>query len=170
MLKVREFLPDEWQTYRELRLRSLEESPDAFGRTLAEEDSRPDSEWVERLRSGCDSETDLPLIAEIRDQPIGLVWGRFPDSEEREKAHLFQMWVDPNFRCRGAGSTLLKLVIEWAAEMGASLLCLGVTCGSPALRLYARAGFEPAGDPSPMRTGSSLMGQPMQLRLNRNAD
>jgi len=35
MLKVREFLPDEWQTYRALRLRSLAESPDAFGSTLA---------------------------------------------------------------------------------------------------------------------------------------
>ena len=169
MLNVRKFLPTEWQTYRELRLRSLADSPDAFGSTLAAEGSRPDSEWMARLRSGCDSETDLPLIAELNGRPIGLAWGRFPNPDEREKAHLFQMWVDPDFRCRGAGSTLLKLVVEWAAQMGASLLLLGVTCGSPAVRLYARAGFEPAGDPGPMRADSSLLGQPMQLRLKRNA-
>ena len=167
MLKVREFLPYEWRTYRELRLRSLADSPDAFGSTFASEGSRPDSEWIERLRSGCDAETDLPLIAEWGSQPIGLAWGRFPDPDEREKAHLFQMWVDPDFRCRGAGSTLLKRVVEWATEMSASFLLLGVTCGSPAVRLYARAGFEAAGGPSPMREDSSVMGQPMQLRLKR---
>lgn len=162
-------MPDEWQIYRELRLRSLAESPDAFGSTLAAESSRADREWIERLRSGCDSETDLPLIAVSNSQPIGLAWGRFPNPDDREKAHLFQMWVDPDFRGRGAGSALLRGVIEWAAEMGASFLLLGVTCGSPAVRLYARAGFEPAGDPGPLRAGSSLLGQPMQLRLARKA-
>ena len=169
MLTVRDFFPSEWQAYRELRLRSLAESPDAFGSTLAAEDSRSDSEWIERLQSGCESETDLPLIAEFKNQPVGLAWGRFPNPDEREQAHLFQMWVDPDFRCRGAGSTLLGRVVEWAAELGASFLVLGVTCGSPAVRLYVRAGFEPAGDPSPLRPGSSLLGQPMHLRLNRNA-
>ena len=169
MLKVREFLPDEWRTYRRLRLRSLAESPDAFGSTLAAEGSRSDSEWIERLRSGCHSETDLPLVAELKGQPIGLAWGRFPNPAARDKAHLFQMWVDPDFRRRGAGSALLKRVVEWATEMGASLLLLGVTCGSPAVRMYAREGFEPVGDPSPLRADSCLLGQAMHLRLNRDA-
>ena len=169
MLRVRKFLPDEWQTYRELRLKSLAESPDAFGSTLAAEDCRPDGEWIERLRLGCESGTDIPLVAESQDKPIGLAWGRFANPDQRERAHLYQMWVDPGFRCCGVGSSLLNHVIEWASKLGVAYLVLAVTCGSPATRLYARAGFEPVGDPSLLREGSSLLGQEMQLQLNRAA-
>ena len=34
---IRTFSPGEWRAYRDLRLRALTDSPDAFGRTLAEE-------------------------------------------------------------------------------------------------------------------------------------
>ena len=166
---VRQFSAGEWHTYRELRLRSLAKSPDAFGRTLAEEAVRSDVEWAERLASGCQSETDLPLVAEVDGRPIGLAWGRFPDSSERDRVYLFQMWVDPDFRCLGAGSALLEAVAKWAADLGALYLVLGVTCETPAMRLYEKLGFEPVGEPTPLRPGSSLLGQRMQLRLRGRA-
>jgi hypothetical protein len=34
--KIRRFAAHEWQSYKNLRLRALADSPDAFGRTLAE--------------------------------------------------------------------------------------------------------------------------------------
>jgi GNAT superfamily N-acetyltransferase len=169
MSTVRKFSADEWHTYRELRFRSLAESPNAFGRTLAEEEVRSDVEWAERLAAGCQSETDLPLVAEVDGRPIGLAWGRFPDSSERDRVFLFQMWVDPDFRCLGTGSTLLETIAKWAADLGALYLVLGVTCETPAMRLYKKLGFEPVGEPTPLRRGSSLLGQPMQLRLRGGA-
>jgi GNAT superfamily N-acetyltransferase len=151
--------------YRELRLRSLADAPDAFGRTLAEEETRSDDEWAERLRSGCESGTDLPLLAEMDSLPVGLAWGRFSDSANRQRANLFQMWVDPRFRRRGVARALLDTVIDWARDAGADYLMLGVTCDTPAMRLYENRGFIPDGERNALREGSALFGQPMRLRL-----
>ncbi len=42
-LIVRTFAPHEWPTYKDLRLRALADSPDAFGSTLAAEQGRTDA-------------------------------------------------------------------------------------------------------------------------------
>jgi GNAT superfamily N-acetyltransferase len=162
---IRPLTRDEWRTYRDIRLRSLADSPDAFGGTLAKEATRSDDEWAERLRSGCESGTDLPLIAEFESRAVGLAWGRFPNPTDRRNAYLFQMWVDPEFRRHGVGRRLLRAVIDWARQSEAHYLNLGVTCDTPAMRLYEREGLAPAGERSPLREGSPLFGQPMQLRL-----
>ena len=59
--RIRQLAPHEWETYKVLRLRSLADSPDAFGRTLAEEQERSDTEWSNRIASGATSNIDLPL-------------------------------------------------------------------------------------------------------------
>jgi GNAT superfamily N-acetyltransferase len=163
--KIRTFAPHEWDTYRDLRLRALADSPDAFGRTLAEEQNRSDVEWSSRLASATGSDWDLPLVAEINGEPIGLAWGRI-DRANPAVANLYQMWVAPSHRRRGAGQMLLAAVIIWAREQKAHYLDLGVTYrDSPAMRLYTRAGFQPVGQPSPFRPGSGLLGQSMRLTL-----
>jgi ribosomal protein S18 acetylase RimI-like enzyme len=166
---VRGFLPHEWRTYRDLRLRALADSPDAFSRMLAEEKDRPDIEWASRLTAGADTRWNLPLVAEIGAEPIGLAWGRIEPSEP-EGAHLYQMWVDPRFRRLGAGQMLLQAVIDWARDADVRYLVLGVTCGdSAARRLYSRAGFKPVGEPEPLRPGSTLLSQSMRLGLRGDA-
>ena len=162
---VRPFLPHEWRMYRDLRLRALEDSPDAFGMTLAEERDRSDAEWSTRLAAGGDPRWNLPVVAEVDGEPIGLAWGRIEPSTP-ELANLYQMWVDPKYRNLGAGRMLLEAVIDWARDANVRYLALGVTCGdSAAARLYARAGFQPVGEPEPLRPGSSLLMQPMRLEL-----
>lgn len=163
--EVRIFAPHEWGTYRDLRLRALAEAPDAFGSTLAAEQNRPDDEWLRRLTAGADARTNLPLVAEVRGEPIGLAWGRI-EASDPEVAALYQMWVAPSHRGLGAGRLLLEAVIAWARDQNASYLDLGVTCGDrPARRLYERAGFKPKGEPQPLRPGSTLLVQPMRLEL-----
>ena len=167
--KVRKFAPQEWQTYRDLRLRALAESPDAFGSTLAAEGDRSDANWSKRLVSGADSNWDLPLLAEVDIEPIGLAWGRI-EKTSPAVANLYQMWVAPTHRCLGAGKMLLEAVVVWARARDVNCLDLGVTFrNSPAMRLYTRAGFQPVGEPQPMRQGSELLGQPMRLVLSSNA-
>ncbi|MDQ3397806.1 MAG: GNAT family N-acetyltransferase [Deinococcota bacterium] len=108
-------------------------------------------------------------MAEVDGEPIGLAWGRIEESNP-EVANLYQMWVAPSHRRLGAGQMLLEAVIAWAKARDACYLDLGVTCGdSLARRLYARAGFEPVGEPQPLRLGSELMGQPMRLKLRSSA-
>jgi GNAT superfamily N-acetyltransferase len=164
---VRSLARDEWRTYRDLRLRSLEDSPDAFGRTLSEERARPDEHWSSRLASV--SAADLPLVAEVNGEPVGLAWGRIEPSTP-DTAHLYQMWVAPNHRGLGAGQLLLGAVIRWATAARVGWIALGVTCGdTAAMRLYARAGFRPVGEPAPLRPGSSLLAQSMRLELRPGA-
>jgi GNAT superfamily N-acetyltransferase len=167
--KIRTFAPHEWGTYRDLRLRALADSPDAFGSTLAEEQDRSDAEWSRRLALGADSRSHLPLVAEVHGEPIGLAWGRIETSDP-DVVTLYQMWVTPSHRGLGAGRMLLEAVIAWARARNASSLDLGVTCGdSPARRLYERVGFKPMGEPQPLRPGSKLLGQPMRLTLRSRA-
>ena len=162
---IRSFASHEWNSYKKLRLGALADSPDAFGGTLDQEKDRSDSEWSNRLASGVASRSDLPLVAEVGREPIGLAWGRIEISS-LDVAHLYQMWVAPSYRRLGVGRMLLEAVIAWAKAANACYLALGVTCGdSPAMRLYVRAGFEPVGDPEPLRPGSELLAQPMRLTL-----
>lgn len=167
---VRAFSADEWRGYRDLRLRALADSPDAFGSTLAEETSRLDAEWARRFASSADSRVSLPLVAEGRGERIGLAWGRI-DTSDPDVAALYQMWVAPSHRGMGVEQMFLEAVIAWARARNASSLDLGVTCGdSPARRLYERAGFKPMGEPQPLRPGSKLLAQRMRLALRTAAE
>ena len=155
----------EWRTYRELRLRALAESPDAFGSTLEAESGRPDAEWARRLEIGASAARELPLVARLGDEAIGIAWGRAQQGAP-DVAHLFQVWVAPEHRGCGAGRMLLEAAVTWARTIGAQHLALDVTCGdTAAVRLYARAGFRAVGDPEPLRPGSPVMVQPMRLPL-----
>ena len=167
---IRQFAPHEWETYKVLRLRSLADSPDAFGRTLAEEQERSDTEWSNRIASSAPSNIDLPLVAEVDDQAIGLAWGRIEKSNP-DVATLYQMWVAPKHRRHGLGQSLLETIITWSRDKNANYLELGVTFyDSPAMRLYKRAGFEPVGNPRQFRQGSDLLGQKMRLKLRSNPE
>lgn len=167
-LSVREFTPDEWPLYRELRLRALRDAPDAFGSTHAHEAEREEEDWKSRLARGATSAHDLPLVAEVDRQPVGLAWARI-DALDQTVAHLFQVWVAPTHRHLGVAHALLHAAIAWARAAHAQRLVLDVTCGNtPAERMYRRAGFVSMGDPQPLRPGSALLSQSMQLELDRN--
>src|SRR4030067_246818 len=92
---IRPFESHEWRTYKDLRLRALADSPDAFGSTLAAEQDSSDLDWSSRLASGAGSGLDLPLVAEVDGEPVGLAWGRI-DRSDPGLAYLYQRWVAPH--------------------------------------------------------------------------
>lgn len=162
--KIRTMSIEDWQTYKNLRLRALADSPDAFGSTLEREEKRSNTAWKKRLISD-DKSWNLPLFAEVAQEPVGLAWGRI-ERAMPEIANLYQMWVAPAHRGLGLGQFLLDTVIAWAKEKNASYLELGVTLrDSPAMRLYTHSGFQPIGEPESLRPGSTIMGQTMRLDL-----
>ncbi|MQA92201.1 MAG: GNAT family N-acetyltransferase [Gemmatimonas sp.] len=165
MPTIRRLAADEWCGYREIRLRALTDSPDAFGSTLAVERVRPDAHWSERLSTGVASDWNYPLVAVVAGELVGVVWGRI-DPDIPQTAHIYQMWVEPRCRGMGIGSMLLREVVAWARKAGAKRAVLSVTCGdTPARRLYDRVGFAPVDDPKPIRAGSALLSQTMTLTL-----
>src|SRR5687767_8625053 len=150
---VRKFDSSEWPIYRDLRLRSLADSPNAFGSTLAAEQNLTSEEWTARLATGASSSLDLPLIALGHGKPAGLAWAKV-DGTDTSLINIYQMWVAPEFRGRGLGSLLLGAAIGWARSRNAHAIHLMVTCGdTPAMRLYNREGFTPIGATEALRPG-----------------
>ncbi len=154
--------PDDWQAFKTLRLSGLKESPDAFGSTYEQALKNDDAHWQNRLKT-VNPREDLPLFACAGDRPIGLAWGKIFEPGE---AHLFQMYVAPEFRGKGAGAQLLQAAIDWARGQGCVHLLLSVTIDdSPAWHMYKRAGFTASGPPEPLREGSTIQAQPLELTL-----
>ena len=125
---------------RELRLRALQDSPDAFGSTYEETATRPESSWVQQLR-------DLPtFVAVVDGHDVGMVRG---GSAGHDTAELISMWVAPEARRMGVGIALIDEVIAWAKSAGFTRIQLDVAeVNTPANALYERAGFLPSGNRS----------------------
>jgi GNAT superfamily N-acetyltransferase len=160
---IRNFTPDAWPLYRTLRLRALEDAPDAFGSTLAAESTRPPEEWAARMARAATSGIDYPLVAHVAGQPVGLAWAKV-DADDPALVNLFQMWVAPEARGQGVAAGLLAEAVRWAGARGATAMQLGVNCANNgAVRLYTRAGFVATGWQEPMRPGSDQIEQRMRL-------
>jgi ribosomal protein S18 acetylase RimI-like enzyme len=167
-IRIRRFTPREWPAYRALRLRSLADAPNAFGSSLALEESWAQELWMARLMAADVSGRDCPLVAESGGPDsamLGLLWAKC-DTDDAGIVNLFQMWVAPEARGRGAASALVDEAVTWARAIGARLVRLGVVVDNQdAIRLYEHKGFRNGGEPAPIRPGSALLEQTMQLAL-----
>jgi len=130
---------------RDVRLRALLDSPDAFGRTHAESADLPEDDW--RERAGGPSPT-LVVLEEGR----GVAMGGVVVHDGR--ASVWGMWTDPADRGRGHGTRVLDALLAWADERGLAV-DLEVTEGNPAAQaLYVSRGFIATGARRPLRPGS----------------
>jgi GNAT superfamily N-acetyltransferase len=164
-VRIRRFTPREWPAYRALRLRSLLDAPDAFGSSYTAEEAWAHELWMARLTAAEVSGRDCPLLAESGEIMLGLLWAKC-DAADAGIVNLFQMWVAPEARGRGVASALLDEAVSWARSIGARTVQLGVVCSNQAaLQLYLGKGFSKAGEPAPIRPGSALLEQTMQLQL-----
>ena len=144
MTEVRRAGPDDWEAWRDLRLRSLADSPDAFGSTLDREQAFTREDWLDRLRS-------LAVLAFVDGVPVGLGSG----FRIREGwVQVVAMWVEPAYRGRGLSRRILDLVVEGARAEGRRA-ALEVNVANPVARAaYLAYGFVPTGERGPLREGS----------------
>ena len=164
-MRIRELERHEWALFRELRLRALAESPDAFARTLAEALAEDDAYWVRLTESVTTPAGQVMLVAEVEDRAAGLAFGLF-DKERAKTGHVGGMWVEPAARGRGAGQALLESAIAWARVRGLERLELWVTeSNAAAIRMYERAGFSDTGRRDALPSHPSLRTIQMSLDL-----
>jgi GNAT superfamily N-acetyltransferase len=136
---IRRIKANEWQLLRELRLRSLLDSPEAFGQTHANAIAIPDSEWQQNARGASRGDSRTWLIAQLEGVDVGLVQARrrVPDD-----CLLFSMWVAPEARRAGVGRMLIDAVGDWAATWGGRRIVLWVVgANEGAHRFYVDIGF-----------------------------
>lgn len=131
----------DWKRVRTLRLRALQDTPDAFASTFEEEERFEPEAWRERLASA----DAVTFFASIDGRDVGMATGAKYRGKENA-AGLFGMWVAAESRRAGVGALLVEAVIDWARRGPYDRLLLDVSDGNePAIALYARMGFEPTG-------------------------
>jgi GNAT superfamily N-acetyltransferase len=143
---VRRVRPGDAERLREVRLRALVDSPDAFGQTLEAAREQPLSEWEATTRQASSGDRRAWFVAERMSdnggpsEVVGVVLGRRRPPDE---LMVFSMWVDPSERRQGVGRALIDAVERWATTWGATSTVLWVfATNEPAMRFYVRLGFE----------------------------
>jgi GNAT superfamily N-acetyltransferase len=144
-ISVRRLGPDDWHTWRAVRLAALADAPHAFASSLAKEQRYDEADWRDWMRP----DRGLKAVVDVQPEPAGLIGAWLP--EDRQGAvELFSMWVAPSWRGRGVGDLLVSEVLEWARERRHERVELWVVDGNPiAERLYLRHGFRPTEEYQP---------------------
>ena len=137
-----------WAELRALRLRALQEEPQAFAQSYEDARAAPDELWQERLREAIDG-TSWLVCARRDGQLVGMV-GAFQSDEDRaqHRATVFGTYVEAAARGAGIGQRLLAALLARLAATGA---VRGVhltvnTEQAAAVRLYQAAGFRIVGE------------------------
>ncbi len=147
----------DWETYRDLRLAMLEETPDAFWTTHAEAVGRSEHQWRARAAEGVTvfAEGDGGIVG-----TLGLL-----DSDDT--IQVIAVYVVPEARGSGVGEALLGFARSEARRRGVDRLVLDVTSNNhPAIALYRRMGFELTGATMRHPRRDDLIERRMQLRLD----
>lgn len=161
MADVRWVGPDEWELVREVRLRALADTPEAFGSTYQREIAFAPADWQARFASSA------TFLAVETGRPVGLVSVLHPDEPTgRSVRQIVSMWIAPEQRGTGVASALVDAVRDWAKRDGAGELRLWIADGNDrGRRFYERMGFVLTGHRQPLRPGSELEQAEMCLPL-----
>lgn len=155
-LTVRPAGPEDWRTWRDLRLRALRDSPSAFGSTYEREAAFDEAAWRDRLL-GRDGVT---VLAWHSDRAVGM-GGGYQDLPGF--LHVVAMWTDPAHRGYGVGGAVLSAIETWALVRGLRLHLDVNTANAGARALYERCGYVATGEVRPLREGSSETAERMVL-------
>ncbi|MFI6232962.1 GNAT family N-acetyltransferase [Micromonospora sp. NPDC050784] len=159
MIEIRVLTPDDWPTWRELRLAALTEAPGAFGSRLA--DWQGDGDREQRWRDRLSIPGSHNLVAVLDGRPVGMSSGT--PTADPLTMDLISMWVHPDARGKGVADRLVDEVAQWARERGASQLRLNVRVDNArAKALYHRAGFTLSDEPDSLTPdGEQVMLRPL---------
>jgi GNAT superfamily N-acetyltransferase len=145
-MEIRLLTGTDGNAYRYLRLRALQEHPEAFGASFEEEEHLTSEQFAQQLQEG--PPNTLYFGAFLENRLVGmLLLQRYIRSKVRHKAMLSGMYVVPEARGQQIGRALLAAVLAHARTLeGLEDLTLAVTVGNDAARqLYLAAGFTPYG-------------------------
>jgi GNAT superfamily N-acetyltransferase len=157
--RIRAGTSDDWPAYRDIRLRMLQEAPDAYGSSYAREAGFSESTWRERA-----AHLMVVLAVNQNEEIVGTATGLAAADGTVE---VVAMYVVPDARGQGCAGQLLDAVAAAARQRGAHRLVLLVTRGNRAARrCYTRYGFRPTGRAWPMERNPELTEVELALALD----
>lgn len=166
-ITVRRLSADEWATYKDVRLRALQESPDAFVADYDSEAAEPDTFWQDRM------ERSTRYLAEIDRDTVGVVSVRPSDDIIEHSAELFGLWVTPKMRGEGVAARLVITASDDVSAEGLRQLVYWVsTDNGRAVAFASSFGFRPTEYRRPVRVKGEVEDEEeiaMTLPLNTHS-
>jgi RimJ/RimL family protein N-acetyltransferase len=151
-VELRRVQAGDWQELRQVRLRALADAPDAFASTLEREAAFPENIWRQRAEGGPASATFI-----VVEDGIGVGMAAVIAEPDPGRMQLVGMWVDPRHRRRGIAQALIGQAVRWSRDHQAhELLAWVAEPNAAAGKLYARAGFRPAGARQPLPSNPAV--------------
>jgi GNAT superfamily N-acetyltransferase len=134
---IRQVETADWELMRDVRLRALDEAPEAFLQTLADAQLFPEEHWRDRATPKDVQATFVVDRAGVFD---GIVTGFV--AEDPSTVYLVGMWVTPVLRGTDTARDLVARLAEWARARGSERVRLSVERDNGrAARLYEKCGF-----------------------------
>lgn len=140
---IRKLTEEDTDALWSIRLRSLQDNPEAFGSTYEETLQRGKESFRQRLRQ---SNTETFFLGAFEDERLVGMVGFFRESgtKGQHKGYIISMYVAPEQRGKGIGKALVAETIAQARTMPGieQLLLAVVTTNTAARQLYHSLGFE----------------------------
>ncbi|QUL54844.1 GNAT family N-acetyltransferase [Paenibacillus tritici] len=165
---IRTLAPSDAESYRALRLQSLQQHPEAFLSSY-ESEVKLSTETTRIKLDSSDEHFTLGAFLDGEQRLVGMAT-LFRESRPKiqHKAHVYAVYVDPDARKHGTGRALmLELIARAKAAPGLELLTLTVTSNNvPAKRLYESLGFIRYGtEPKAMKLGSEYLDEDLMVLM-----
>jgi len=144
-MRVERLTEDDWETFKAIRLQSLQEGPPRLAAALDREWGFKESHWRMRLRGA-------PwLVAYAGRRVVGLVSVISEPGAPAEERHLMGCWVSVERADPGTDEALVRAAEDLARSEGAQLVTVWIAVDDAEERaLYERLGYAPSGVRMPM--------------------
>jgi GNAT superfamily N-acetyltransferase len=161
-MEIRQVRLAEAGRLRALRLRALQDAPQAFFSSLDKEEKFPAAYW-ESWAGAADCRV---MFVAVEDGGWVGMAGASAHPEKAGTVSLLWLWVTPAARGRGLARRFLQVRAEWARHFGATRLELAVAETNEAARaFYQRLGFVPTGERRSMDCDPAGVGIFMECAL-----
>jgi ribosomal protein S18 acetylase RimI-like enzyme len=130
---------DDWKLLQDLRLRALEESPDAFLSKADAGKAGDEAYWRERCTR------NVWVVARIGQQVVGMASSVQDPEQPPDARHVESVWVDPAHRRRGVLRAMLRHLVDLDPDVRNWFVWV-LDGNELAREVYERLGFETTGE------------------------
>lgn len=137
LLVIRQLKQNDWQAWKNIRLRALKEEPQSFYSSYEEEILQNDEKFKNDLAAH-----DI-FGAWLEDELVGCA-GFFVHNllKAKHKGSLYSMFVSKDVRGKKIGEKILKAIIDHAKTKVLQLHLMVVVSNEAAIKLYLKYGFK----------------------------
>jgi RimJ/RimL family protein N-acetyltransferase len=142
--------------YKQMRLASLTDAPEAFSTTYESASLRSPESWAAQADASAEGPDRFTFFAFIDEEPIGLA-ALYRDANGSSQGEIIQVWLAPSSRGGGLAGELLDFVFNCARIHGFEKIRAEVmNANGRARRFYEKHGFTIDGF-SAIRTDHSIV-------------